>query len=160
MSFSHSVMSDSLWPHGPQHARLLCPSLSSGACSNSCPLSWWRCLTILSSVTPFSFCLRSFPASGSFPMSRLFGSGDQRNGVSASVLSMNIQGWFPLGSTGLISLLSKGLKSLLQHHSSKALVFKYILICLFYYFVLIVADIWLYPNGLSLTLSNSTIKEN
>ena len=116
--FSHSVISDSLWPHGLQHARLLCPSLSPGACSNSRPLSSWRYLTILSSVNPFSFFIQSFPASGSFPMSCLFVSHGQRIGASASAvaLPMNIQGWFPLGSTGLISLLSKGLKSLLQHY--------------------------------------------
>ena len=79
-------------------------------------------LSISSSVAPFSFCLQFFPASGSFPVSWLFASGGQRIGTSASasVLPMNIQGLFPLGLTGLISLQSKGLKSLLQHHSSKA----------------------------------------
>ena len=80
-------------------------------CANSCPLSWWCHLTILSSVTPFSSCPQSFPASGSFPMSWLFASGDQSIGASASasVLPMNIQDWFPLGLTSLISLQSKGL---------------------------------------------------
>ena len=104
-------MSDSLQPHGLQHDRLPCPSPSPGVCSNSCPLSQWCHPTISSSVVPFSFCPQSFPASGSFPMSRLFQSGAQSIGVSASasVLLMNTQGWFPLGLTGLISLLSKGL---------------------------------------------------
>ena len=96
--------------HGLQRSRLSCPS-SPGVCSNSCPLSQWCHSTILSSVTPFSSCLQSFSASGSFPMSQLFTSGDQSNGASASatVLSVNIQGWFPLGLTGLIFLLSRGL---------------------------------------------------
>ena len=103
-------MSESLWPHGLQHARLPCPSLSPGVCSNFCPLSWWCHSTILSTVAPFS-CPQSFPASGSFPVSRLFTSGGQsiRASASASDLPMNIRGWFPLRLTGLISLLSKGL---------------------------------------------------
>ena len=100
--FSHSVMSDSLWPHGLQHTRLPCPSLSPRACSNSCQLSQWHHPTISSFVTPFSSCPQSFPASGSFPMSQLFTSSGQRIGASASVLPMNIQGWFPLVLTGLI----------------------------------------------------------
>ena len=122
VQFSCSVVSNSLWPHGLQHARLPCPSLTSRACSNSCPLSWWCHPTISSSVVPFSSCLQSCPTSGSFPMSQFFTSGGQSIGVSASasVLPMNIQDWFPLGLTGWISLQSKGLKSLLQHHSSKA----------------------------------------
>ena len=97
------------WPHGLQHTRLPCPSLSPGVCSNSCPLSRWCYLTISSSVPLFSFCLRSSPASASFPMSPLFTSGGQSIGASASAsaLPMNIQGWFPLGFTGLISLLFK-----------------------------------------------------
>ena len=109
--FSHSVMSDSLWPHGLQHARLPCPSPTPGACSNSCPLSQWCHPTISSSVAPFSSHLRSFPASGTFPMSQFFASGGQSIGASASasVLPMNIQSWFPLGLTGLISLQSKEL---------------------------------------------------
>ena len=109
--FSRSVMSNSLRPHGLQHARLLCPSPSLWVCSNSGPLSQWCHPTISSSVIPFSSHLQFFPASGSFPMSQFFTSGGQIIGVSASasVLSMNIQGWSPSGWTGLISLLSKEL---------------------------------------------------
>ena len=119
---SCSVMSDSLQSQGLQHARLPCPSLPPRVSSNSCPFSRWYHPTISSSVIPFSSCLQSFPASGSFPVSQLFPSGGQSITVSASasVLPMNIQGWFPLGWTGLISLLSKGLFKSLQHHSSKA----------------------------------------
>ena len=108
--FSHSVLSDPLGPHGLQHARLPCLPPSPRACSNSCALSWWCHPTISSSVSPFSSCLQSFPASGSFLMSQLFTSGGQSIGASASasVLPKNIQDWFPLGFTGLI-LLSKGL---------------------------------------------------
>ena len=114
-------MFDSLGLHGLQHTRLSCPSPTRGACSNSCPSSWWCHPTISSSVVPFSSCLQSFPASGSFLMSQLFTSGGQSIGASVLVLPMNIQDWFPLEWTGLISLQSKGLlKSLLQHHSSKA----------------------------------------
>ena len=100
-----------LWPHGLQHTRLPCPSPTPGACSNSCPSSEWCHPTISSSVTSFSSCPQSFPASGSFPMSWLFASGGQNIGVSAStsVLPMNIKGWLPLGLTGLISLHPKGL---------------------------------------------------
>ena len=100
-------MSDSLRPHALQHARLPRPSLSPGACSNSCPLNRWCHTTISSSVAPFSSCLKSFQASGSLPMSRLFSSGGQSIGASASILTENIQCWFPLGLTGLSSLLSK-----------------------------------------------------
>ena len=109
--------------HELQHARLPCPSLSPGVCSNSCPLSQWCYLTISSSVAPFCSWLQSFPALGSFPMSRLFSSSGQsiEASASASVLPMNIQGWFPLGLTGLISFLSKGLSRVFsEHHSSKA----------------------------------------
>ena len=106
--FSHHVLSDTLPSHGLQHARLPCPSLSPGICLNSYPLSRWCLLTILSSVTPFSSCPLSFPASGSFPMSQLFTSGGQSIRASVSVLPMNIQDWFPLGLTVSISLLSKG----------------------------------------------------
>ena len=103
--FSCSVLSDSLRPHGLQHARLPCPSPSPGACSNSCPLSWW-CHPIISfSVFPFPSCLLSFPASGSFPMHQLFSLGGQSTGASASILPMNIQGWFPLElNVGLIAV--------------------------------------------------------
>ena len=109
--FSHSVMSDSLQPHGLQHTRLPCPSLSLRVRPNSCPLNCWCHSTISSSAIPFSSCLQFFPASKSFPKSGLFGSGGQSVGTlaSASVLLMNIQDWFPLGLTGLISLLSKEL---------------------------------------------------
>ena len=105
------IVSDSLRPHGLQHARLLCPSPTPGAYSNSCPLSWWCHPTILSSVVPVSSCPQSFSASGSFPMSQFFPSGGQSIGVSASasVLPMNIPDWFPLGRTGWFSLQSKGL---------------------------------------------------
>ena len=114
-------MLDSLWPHGLQHAKPPYPSPSPGACSNSCLLRRWCHPTIWPSVVPFFSCLLSFPASGSFPMSLHFISGGQSIGASVSVLLMNIQGWFPLGWTGWISLQFRGLsKSLLQHHSSKA----------------------------------------
>ena len=122
VQFSHSVVSDSLQPHGPQHARPPCPSPTPGVHPNPCPSSQWCHPTISSSVVPFSSCPQSFPASGSFQMG-LFESGSQSIGVSAStsVLPMNIQDWFPLGWTAWISLQSKGLsKSLLQHYSSKA----------------------------------------
>ena len=111
LSFSCSVMSNSLWLHGLQQARFLCPSPFHRDCSNSCPLSQWCHPTISFSVALFSFCPQTFPALGSFPMSRLFASGGQRIGASASapVLPMNIQDWFLLVLTGLISLLSKGL---------------------------------------------------
>ena len=103
-------MSDSLWSRGLQHARLPCPSQSPRVCSNTCPSSWWCHPTISSSVITFSQP-QSFPASGSFPMSWLFESGGQSMGASASMtaLPMNIQGWVPLGLTGLSSLQSKGL---------------------------------------------------
>ena len=108
--FSHSVMSDSLQPHGLQYARPSCPS-TPGACSNSCPSYRWCHPTISSSVVPFSSCLQSFPASRSFPVSQFFASCGQGIGASASasVLPMNIQDWFPLGWTGWISLQFKGL---------------------------------------------------
>ena len=107
-------MTDSSRPYGLQHARLSCPSPFPGDCSNSCPLKWWCHPTISSPVIPFSSCLQSFPASGSFPMSWLFPS-DQIIGASASasVLPMSIKGCCHLGLTGLISLLSKGLSRIL-----------------------------------------------
>ena len=105
-----SVVSDSLRPHGLQHAKPPCPLPVPGACSNSCPSSQWCHPTISYSVVPFSSRLQSFPASGSFQMSQFFTSGGQRIRVSASasVLPVNFQGWFPLGWTGWISLQSKG----------------------------------------------------
>ena len=110
VQFSRSAMSDSLRPHGLQHARPPCPSPIPGVYSNSCPSSRWCHPAISSSVVPFS-CLQSFQPSGSFPMSPFFTSGGQSIGVSASssVLPVNIQDWFPLGWTGWISLQSKGL---------------------------------------------------
>ena len=109
--FSHSVMSNPLQPHALQHTRLPCLSPTPRASSNSCPLSQWCHPTTLSSVVPFSSCLKSFPTSSSFPMSQFFASGGQSIVVSASasVLPMNIQDWFPLGWTGWSSLQSKGL---------------------------------------------------
>ena len=102
-------MSDSLQPHGLQHARLPCPPLSSRVCSNSSPLSSWCCLTISFSVALFSFCLRSFPASGSFhEVEKLACLHQMAKSIGASA-SVNIQGWFPLGLAGLISLQFKGL---------------------------------------------------
>ena len=111
-----------LRPHEPQHTRPPCPSPTPRVHPNPCPLSGWCHPTILSSLVPFSSCPQSFPASGSFQMSQLFASGGQSIGVSASksVLPMNTQDWSPLGWTGWISLLSKGLsRGLLQHHSSR-----------------------------------------
>ena len=109
--FSCSVVSDSLWPHGLHYARLPCTSPTPGACSNSCLSSWWCHPIVSSSVVPFSSCLQSFPASGSFPVSQFFISDGQSIAVSASasVLPMNIQDWFPLGLIGWISLQSMGL---------------------------------------------------
>jgi len=106
VQFSCSVTSNSLQPHGLQHARPPCPSPTPGVYSNSCPLSRWCHPTISSSVIPFSSYLQSFPSSESFPMSQLFASGGQSTGVSilTSVLPVNIQDWFPLGLTGWISL--------------------------------------------------------
>ena len=108
---SHCCSVDSLQPNGLQHARLHCSSLSLRVCSNPGPLSQWCYPTISSSIVPFFSCFQSFPALGYFPVSLLFASGGQSIGAStsASVLPMNIQGWFPLGLTSLISLMSKGL---------------------------------------------------
>ena len=115
VQFSHLVVSNTLWPHGLQQARFPCPS---PACSDSCPSSQWCHPTITSSVIPFSSCLQSFPVSGSFQWVGYWHQGAKS--TSASVLLMNIQDWFPLGWTGWISLQSKELSSLVQHHSSKA----------------------------------------
>ena len=116
--FSHSVMSDFLWLHGLQHARLPCPAPTPGSCSNSCPSSWWCHPMISSSVILFSSCLQSFPASGSF---QFFASGGESIGVSASasVLPMDIQDWFPLGWTGWISLQSKGLSGVFSNTTAQ-----------------------------------------
>ena len=118
VQFSHSFMSDSLWPHGLQHTRPPCPSPTPRTCSNSCPSSWWCHPTISSSVVPFSSGLQSFPASRPFPKNQFFTSGGWSIGASASasVLSMNIQDWFPLRLTSLISLQSKGLSTTVQKH--------------------------------------------
>ena len=117
VQFSCSVMSDSLWPHGLQHAKPPCPSPTPRVYSNSCPFSQWCHPTISSSVVLFSSCLQSFPASGSFPVSQLFATGGQSIGVSASasVLPINLQDWFPLGWTGWISLQSKELSSVFSN---------------------------------------------
>ena len=115
-------MSDSLWPHEPQHTRPPCPSPTPRVHPNPCPLSLWCYPTISSSVIPFSSCPQSFPPSGSFQMSQLFASGGQSIGVlaSTSVLPTNTQDWFPLGWTILKDFLTvQGTLSLLQHHSSK-----------------------------------------
>ena len=111
VQFSHSVMSDSLWPHGLQHARPPCPSPTPGVYSKTRPLNWWCHPSISSSVILFSSCLQFSTASGSFQMSQFFASGGQGIVISASasVLPMNIQDWIPLGWTGWISLQSKGL---------------------------------------------------
>ena len=111
IQFSHSVVSNSLRPHGLQYSRPPCPSPTPGVYSNSCPLSRWHHPTISSSLIPFSSHLQSYPASGSFPMSQLFISGGQSIEISAStsVLPMNSQDWSPLEWTGWISLQSKGL---------------------------------------------------
>ena len=123
LQISCSVVSNFLRPHGLQHTRHPCPSPTPRAWSNSCPSSRWFHPTISSSVVPFSSRLQSFPASGSFPMSQLFTSGGQSTGVSASVLPMNIQDWFPLGWTGWISLQSKGLSFLAWYLANKHYIF-------------------------------------
>ena len=117
VEFSHSVVSDSLRPHGLQHSGLPCPSVY----SNSCPSHRWCHPTVSFSVIPFSSCLQSFPGSGSFQMSQSFASGGQSTGVSASasVLPINIQDWFPLGFPGLISLQSKGLPRVFSNTTVK-----------------------------------------
>ena len=139
VQFSHSVMSNSLWPHGLQHTRLPCSSPTPGACSNSCPFSRWCHPTISSSVVPFSSCLQSFLASGSFPMSQSFASGGQSIGASASAsvkpLEVPLEGTSPSNEySGLISFridwfdlfaVQETLKSLFQYHSSKASVLQH-----------------------------------
>ena len=122
IQFSCSVMSDSLQLHSLQHARFPCPPSTFRVCTNLHPLSWWYHTNLSSSVIPFSSCLQSSPASRSFLISQFFTSGGQsiRASASTAVLPVNIQDWFPLGLTGLISFQSKTLKSLLQNHNSKA----------------------------------------
>ena len=118
-------MSNSSWPHGLQHARPPCPSPTPWVYSDSCPLSQWCHPTISSSLITLSYCLQSFPASGSSQMSQLFASGGQSIGVSAStsVLPMNTQAWFPLGWTGWISLQSKGLSRVFSNTTFKSINF-------------------------------------
>ena len=117
VQFSRLVVSDSLQPHGLEHARPPCPSPTPRIYPNSCPLSWWCHPTISSSVVPFSSCPQSFLASASFQMSQLFAWGGQSIGVSASisVLPVNTQDWSPLGWTGWISLQSKGLSRIFSN---------------------------------------------
>ena len=105
VKFSRSVVSDSLWPHELQHARPPCPSPTPGIHPYPCPSSWWCHPIISSSVVPFFSRIQSFPASGSFPVNQFFTSGGQSIEASASVLPTNIQSWFPLGLTGLISVM-------------------------------------------------------
>ena len=121
VQFGRSVVSDSLWPHGLQRTRPPCLSPTPGVYPNSYPLSCWCHPTISSSVIPFSSCLQSFPASGSFPKSQFFAWGGQSIGVSssASVLPMNIKDWFPLVLTGWISLQSKGLRRVFSNTTVK-----------------------------------------
>ena len=121
VQFSCSVVSDFLRPHGLQHARLPCPSPTPRACSNSCLLSQWCHPSISPSVLPFSSCLQSFPVPRSFQMSQFFTSCSQSMGAStsASVLPMNIQDWFPLGLTGLISSQSKGLSRVFSNTTAQ-----------------------------------------
>ena len=118
-------MSDSFQPHRLQDTRLPSPSPTPGACSNPWPLSWWCHSIISSSVIPFSSCLQSFPASGSFPMSQFFTSGGQhiRSSASASVLPLKIQDWFLLGLTGLTSLQSKGLSRVFYNTTAQSINF-------------------------------------
>ena len=121
---SRSVVSDSLWPHRLQHARLPCLSPTPKACSNSCPSSRWCDPTISSSVTRFSSCPQSFPASGSFPVSQPFASGGQIIGTVSWVLPVNIQDWFPLELTVFISLLSNRLsRDFPKHRDTKESIF-------------------------------------
>ena len=124
VQFNRSIVSDSLRPYESQHARPPCPSPTPGVHPNPCPWSWWCHPAISSSVIPFS-CPKSFPALGSFPVSQFLEWSVQSIGVSASksVLPMNTQDWSSLEWTGWISLQSKGLSRVLQHHSSKASIF-------------------------------------
>ena len=137
-----------LQPHGLQHAKSPCPSPTPKACSNSCPLSQWCHPTILLSIIPFSSCLQSFPESGSFPIIRLATSGGQSIGASAStsVLPMNIQDWFHLGLTGLISLKSKGLSRVFSSTSIRKHQFFPFMDCIIVFkAMLLLLDICLFP---------------
>ena len=158
--FSQSVMSDSLWFHGLQHARFPCPSPTPRACSNSCPSSWWYHPTISSSAVPFSSCLQSFPASGFFfffPMSQFFPSCGQSIGASAStsVLPMNIQDWFPFALTGWISLQSKGLSRTFSNNTVlKALIIQ----CLAFFIVQLSHPYMTTGNTIALTIQTLSAK--
>ena len=126
--FSRSVMSDSLWLHGMQQARLPCPLSTPRACSNSCPSSQWCHPIISSSIVPLSFCLQSFPESGSFPVSQFFASGGQKYwSFSLSISLSNEYSGLISFSTDWFDLLAfqRTLKSLVQHHSSKASIFQH-----------------------------------
>ena len=154
VQFSCLVVSDSLQPRGLQHARLPCPPPTPRSCSHSCPSSQWCHPTISTSVFPFSSCLQSFPASGSFPRNQFSTSGGQSIGVSASasVLPMNIQDRFPLGLTGWISLLSKGLSRVFSNATVQNHPFPY---C-FWISSQIILEVWkqseLSPAGILLNL--------
>ena len=141
--------SDSSQPHGLQYTRLPCPSLSAKVCSDSCSLSQWCCLTIQSSASFSSFCFQPFPSSWYFAMTQLFTSGSQNIRVSASALvpPMNIQDWFPLGLTYLISLPYKRLSSLFQHQNLKASILwcsAFFMGC--YSVVQLFSHVWLFAN--------------
>ena len=144
VQFSRSVVTDSLWPHGLQHTRPLCPLQTPGVYSNSCPLSQWCHPTISSSVIHFSSCLISFLASGAFLMSQFFTSGSQsiRVSASASVLPMNIQDWSPWGWTSWISLQSKGLSKSPPKSQFKASSLR----CSAFFTVQLLHYIWLLEN--------------
>ena len=152
--FSHSVVSNSLRPHGLQHTRPPCPSPLPDICPSSCPLHRWCHPAISSPDALFSFCLQSFPAWGTFPMSQLFTSYDQNTGVSASasVLPRNVQGWFSLRLTGLISLLSKGLSGVFSSTTYKGILYNedisYIFIILYYLLLMCLCFIHIFPSRL------------
>ena len=161
--FCHWVMSNSLWFHGLQHNRLLCPSLSPVVCSNSCPLRQWWHPTISFSVAPFSSCLQSYPVSGSFPMSWLFTSGGQSIGASASasVLPMYIQGSFPLELTGLIPCCQRTLR-ILQFESTSFSELSFLcgpaLTSVFDYRITIALTTWTFVSKVMSLLSNMLLR--
>ena len=148
-------MSSSLQPHRLQYSRLLCPPLTPSLLKFM-PTESVMLSNISSSGTPFSFCLPSFPASGSFPMSQLFISGSQSIGASAlaTVLPINIQGWFPLGLTDLISLLTKGFSSLFQHHNSKASILQCSAFLLHYSYIIL----YIFLYNLAKSLSENPLR--